>query len=330
MISQMSRRNLSAVLCCSLLLVATSSAAALLEQTLTTSRVDGSELELEITRPETSTKIPLVLLIDGSGCASPHDEFRTYRRSIGSKVNREIATLEVAKPGVEPGTAWGSKCTETFSRYYSIDQRVLDHLRGIEYLRKHAKWWNRDIYLFGWSDGGMIGAHVAAYTPEVKRAVLGGTGGGISMAKQFEDHIMCAADRTDDRDKCIAGLRQQFQEIRDHPSPLKTWSGEDNSYRTWATRLDAMEYHILKDLEIPILIAHGALDRDGTPVESARELMRLLRKDGQKNVEYWEIPSMSHAIGNVEPVRREKLLTAMFSWLFGQPTGTGGPPTYGL
>jgi pimeloyl-ACP methyl ester carboxylesterase len=236
----------------------------------------------------------------------------------------------VEKPGVEPGAAWGSKCSETFSRYYSIDQRVLDHLRAIQYLRKHASWWNGDIHVFGWSDGGMIAAHVAAYTPEVKRVVLGGTGGGIPMTTQFENYVMCAADRAKDRDACIADVRKQFQEIRDNPTPLKTWSGDDNTYRTWATRLDAVEYNVIKDLKIPVLLAHGALDRDGTPVESARELMRMLKADGETHVEYWEIPSMGHGIGNVEPGRREKLLTAMYMWLFAQPTGPGGPPSFGL
>ena len=302
------------------------------EQTISISRVDGSPLQLFVTVPEsTATKVPLVLIIDGSGCvSSKREDFRANYLAVGGRVGRAVATLAVEKPGVEPGAAWGSKCSETFLRHYSIDQRVLDHLRAIQHLRKHASWWNGDIYLYGWSDGGMIGAQVAAYTPEVKRAVLGGTGGGIPMTAQFENYFMCAPDRTKDRDACITKVREQFRDIRDNPSPLKTWSGDDNSYRTWATRLDSVEYHIIKDLKIPVLMAHGALDRDGTPVESARELMRLLKADGETHVQYWEIPSMGHGIGNVEPVRREKLLNAMYNWLFAQPTGPGGPPAFGL
>jgi pimeloyl-ACP methyl ester carboxylesterase len=302
-----------------------------IEQTLTVARVDGSPLQLFVTLPESTGKVPLVLIIDGSGCvSSKREDFRANALAVGARVKRPIATLAVEKSGVEPGANWGSKCSETFLRYYSIDQRVLDHLRAIQHLRKHASWWNGEMYVYGWSDGGMIAAHVAAYTPEVKRVVLGGTGGGIPMTAQFESYFMCAADRTKDRDACVAGLRKQFQEIRDNPSPLKTWSGEDNSYRTWATRLDAVEYNIIKDLNIPVLIAHGALDRDGTPVESARELMRLLKAEGQTHVEYWEIPSKGHGIGNVESVRREKLLSAMYNWLLAQPAGPGGPPTFGL
>jgi pimeloyl-ACP methyl ester carboxylesterase len=303
-----------------------------IERTITVSRVDGSPLQLFITLPEPAmAKVPLVLIIDGSGCvSSKREDFRADYIAIPARVGRAVATLAVEKPGVEPGAQWGSKCSETFLRYYSIDQRVLDHLRAIQHLRKHASWWNGEMYLFGWSDGGLIGAQVASYTPEVKRAVLGGTGGGLPMTTQFERYIMCAPDRAKNPEACVANLRKQFQEIRDNPAPLKTWSGEDNSYRTWATRMDAVEYNLIKDLKIPVLIAHGALDRDGTPVESARELMRLLEADGQTHVEYWEIPSMGHGIGNVEPVRREKLRSAMFNWLFAQPVGAGGPPTFGL
>jgi len=310
---------------------AASGAAQVIERTLTVPRIDGSPLELFITLPASDAKVPLVLLVDGSGCvSSKRADFRANTLAIGSRVGRAVATLSVEKSGVAPGADWGSKCSETYARYYSIDQRVLDHLRAIEHLRKHAGWWNREIYLFGWSDGGLIGAQVAAYTPEVKRAVLGGTGGGIPMTTQFEAYNMCAPDRAKDRDACIAKLREQYKEIRDNPTPWKTWSGEDNTYRVWATRLDAVEYNVIKDLSIPVLIAHGALDRDGTPVESARELMRLLRQDGNSNVEYWEIPSMGHGIGNVEPVRRERLLHAMHNWLFAQPVGVGGPPLFGL
>lgn len=302
------------------------------EQTIAISRVDGSALTLFVTVPKSNAaQVPLVLTIDGSGCVSSRrKDFAANFFPVTGRSGRAVATLAVEKPGVEPGAGWGSNCSETFLRYYSIDQRVLDHLRAIQHLRKHASWWNGEIYLYGWSDGGMIGAHVAAYTPEVKRAVLGGTGGGMPMTAQFENYFLCAPDRTKDRDACLAEVRKQFQEIRDNPAPLKTWSGEDNSYRTWATRLDAVEYNIIKDLKIPVLIAHGALDRDSTPVESARELMRLLKADGETHVEYWEIPSMDHGIGDVEPVRREKLLSAMYNWLFAQPTGAGGPPKFGL
>jgi pimeloyl-ACP methyl ester carboxylesterase len=274
--------------------------------------------------------VPIVLQIDGSGCVSAkREKFRSSFLSIARHVRRPVAAVAVEKPGVAPGADWGSKCSEGFSRHYSVDQRVFDHLRAIQYLRKHATWWNREIYLFGWSDGGAIGVHVAAYTPEVKRAVFGGTGGGIPMKTQFEDFIACAPDRTPDRARCIAALRQQFQEIRDNPTPLKTWSGEDNSYRTWATRLDAIEFNLFKDIDIPVLIVHGVLDRDGTPVESARALMRMLQAEGAKNFEYWEVPEMEHAIGNLPDGRREAVEFAMFNWLFSQPVGPGGPPTFG-
>jgi len=51
----------------------------------------------------------------------------------------------------------------------------------------------------------------------VKKAVLGGLGGGIPMWKQFEDYIICAEDRTENREECVAGIRKNFAEIRNNP-----------------------------------------------------------------------------------------------------------------
>ena len=120
---------------------AVASATPNVEQTISISRVDGSPLQLFVTLPEgaAAKKVPLVLMIDGSGCVSSRrEDFRANAPAVPGRVGKAVATLAVEKPGVESGAAWGSKCSETFSRYYSIDQRVLDHLRAIQHLRKHA------------------------------------------------------------------------------------------------------------------------------------------------------------------------------------------------
>jgi hypothetical protein len=96
-----------------------------------TRRVDGSEIKLDLTRAEGNGKTLLVPFIDGSGCESVNEEFRSYFRATGRRMSREVATLVVAKPDVESAAAGEGECTETFSRYYSIEQRVLDHLRAI-------------------------------------------------------------------------------------------------------------------------------------------------------------------------------------------------------
>ena len=243
-------------------------------------------------------------------------------------LNGTVATLVVEKPGVD-SAADGSQCSETFANFYSLDQRVLDHLRAFQYLRRHAPWWNGEVYLLGWSEGASIGVSVSAYTPEIKRAVFGGLGGGISMARQFEDYMICSPDRTESREDCISDLREQFDEIRSNPSPDETWLGADNSYRVWATRLDGVEFNLISDFSIPILIVHGSEDRDSIPVEAARELVRLLEAEEEVDFEYWEVPEMGHSPYSLDEEQRELLRLAMLNWLFERDPGPGGPPDFG-
>jgi len=292
-------------------------------------RPDGSDVVALIEKPKGGASLPVILYIDGSGCVSATREKFIKVQHRPAWVHSASATMIVEKPGVTPGAAWGSKCTTEFAKYYSIDQRVFDHLLVFQYLRAKADWWNGEIYLVGWSDGAAIGSHVLAYTPEVKKAILGGMGGGIPMWKQFEDYIFCPEDSTENRAQCIAGVRKNFDKIRNNPSPTKFWSGGDNSYKVWASRLDQVEYYLLRNATIPLLIMHGELDHESVPVQAARELIRKLLADEHSSFEYWEVPKMGHGIGNLEEKRAEKVRTAMVNWLFDKPLGDGGPPNFG-
>ncbi len=296
-------------------------------------RTDNSEIQFITQRDLVkSTKIPVVLFIDGSGCYSARWEKVFSYWALPTFLHGSAASIVVEKPGMKPEMAVPKKCPDEFLQYYSIDQRVLDHLRVIQHLRKHASWWNGEIYLLGWSDGAAIGARVAAYTPEVKRAVLGGMGGAIPMKQHFKDVFACAPERFENkqaRDACIEGLNEQFEKIRTNPTWKSTWGGADNSYKVWATRLDQIEYHLLKDFSIPFLVVHGGKDRNSVPVENARTLMKWLKRDGVKNVEYWEIAEMKHATRSLGKSRSELVRVAMIKWLFSQDPGIGGPPNFG-
>jgi pimeloyl-ACP methyl ester carboxylesterase len=291
-------------------------------------RIDGSQVKVVVDRPEGLSNIPIVLFVDGSGCVSvERQRFQQYARLPG-EFEQRVAKVFVDKSGVTAADNYRD-CSESYIEYDSVDQRVFDHLRAIQHLRKHATWWNREILLFGWSDGGTIGAVVTAYTPEVKKAVFGGMGGGIPMTAQFEDYMICTPDRTEDRDACIAELRKMYDDIRANPSPSKTWFGDFNTYKAWATRLDAVEYNLIKDINVPLLIVHGELDRDNVPVQATRELVRLLREGEDVDFEYWEVPGMDHGTRSLGEERGELVRIAMLNWLLDRPVGPGGPPLFG-
>lgn len=305
-------------------------------------RTDGSEITYITRRAiqdgaihenvDTNSKIPILLFVDGSGCYSARWETVHFLWELPKWLETKAASIVVDKPGMAPEMGAPEICPKDFAKYYSIDQRILDNLRVIQHLRKHANWWNGEIRLFGWSDGGAMGAHISAYTPEVVRAVLGGMGGGIPMSKLFEDYLACAEDRLEDgisKQECVKALRVQFAEIRDNPTSSKTWSGDANTYKVWATRLDQQEYYLFKDFSIPFLIVHGELDRNGIPVQSARTLVKWLERDGVKNFQYWEVPGMRHSYNSLGPKRGKIFRETMLKWLFEMPLGENGPPNFG-
>ena len=300
--------------------------AGLLEETLSVPRVDGSPIQVMVSRPPGVKKVPILLAIDGSVCIPSRlsEVIRRLSPEASGSGPYALVTVEKPEPTQPVREADGSfrigpdfQCSETFKRYYSIDQRVLDHLRAIQHLRRRADWWDGRLYVWGFSDGGRIGSRVGAFTPETRRMVLGGFGGGASMASELEDFHMCPADRTKDREACLKDLRAQFQEMRDNPTSRQVWNGDSNTWRTWASRLDAVEANILRDLTVPVLLFHGTEDK-AVPVSSARLLARQLEAPGGPELVYREIQGMGHGLGgNLPAGRGEALQRELLAWLLG-------------
>lgn len=283
-------------------------------------RVDGSELLLQIAKSDTAEKIPLLLVIDGSLCTP--SLLSSQADLLADPSGGRYATLLVEKPDVtmpeidaDGGISIGPDftCSDGFRQRYTIDQRVLDHLRALQYLRTHADWWNGELVIWGFSDGGRIASRVGAFTAGTRGMVLGGFGGGRPMAVDFEDVHICAPDRTENRDSCLRDLRAQFDAMRHDPTPSRTWNGSANSWATWASRLDAVEAHLLADVRFPVLAFHG-VDDASTPVASARMLAEQLRD--APHFRYREIAGMGHGLGSgLSPHDGDALRTEFLDWL---------------
>jgi pimeloyl-ACP methyl ester carboxylesterase len=281
-----------------------------------------------VDRPEAGEQVPLLVVVDGSGCGGQlRPGWRTFYEP-GPERAAPYARLRVEKPGVDPFRRT-STCTEDFMRHYTIDGRVLDHLRVLQHLRATADWWNGELWVWGWSDGGDVASQLVSYYPDVDRAVLGAMGGGFTMAEHFEDFWGCPESRVqgEDREACVADLRAQFQQMEDNPTWTETWSGADNSWRVWASRLRARLIHILADRTQPFLIVQGERDYDATPAESARALVRGLEAAGNEAFEYWEIACMEHGWRSLGDERAEALTDAMLNWLILGPDAVAAPDT---
>ena len=274
---------------------------------------DERPITFYVDRPAIEEKVPILLWVDGSGCAGQLREmgWGSYAPKADDPV--PYARVMVEKPGVEGATPHGEECSATFHCYYTIQNRVLDHLRVLQHLGAEADWWNGQIFVWAWSDGGDVAAQIVTYRPDIDRAVLGAMGGGLTMAEHFEQFWACPDDGTYDREACLADLRGDFARIEANPNGTDMWNGE--SYATWASRLRTRLSPLLIDNRVPILIVHGELDFENTPVDSARQLVTDLQTADNPAFTYWEVRGMKHAWGNLSEDRQIALRQAMLGWL---------------
>jgi pimeloyl-ACP methyl ester carboxylesterase len=297
-------------------------------ESLKVSRVDGTLLDVHLKRPSTKRKVPLLVYIDGSLCIPS-----TYNESVAWLLEKSdgahpfaLAVIEKPGPTIPALNAEGNieigpdfQCSAEFRQHYSIDQRVIDHLRVLQHLNRHASWWNGELLVWGFSDGGRIGAQLAAYYRQTRAVALVGVGGGMRMADSMEA-MVCAAPA--DTAACRESLRKEMDEIRAAPLPTRDWMGESNTYATWASRLDAVEANVLRDLKAPLLVMHG--ERDGSvPVASARKLAELMQGSGVV-FRYREVPGMRHSLwGTASPQESEALHQEVLDWLTAQDDDVG-------
>jgi dipeptidyl aminopeptidase/acylaminoacyl peptidase len=136
----------------------------------------------------------------------------------------------------------------------------------------------------------------------------------MRMADSMEA-MVCSGPK--DTAACREALRKEMDEIRAAPVPTRDWMGESNTYATWASRLDAVEANVLRELKAPLLIVHG--ERDGSvPVASARKLAELMQGSGVV-FRYREVPGMRHSLwGTATPQESEALHQEVLEWLTAQ------------
>lgn len=280
--------------------------------------LENRPINYHVERLAGDEQVPILIVIDGSGCAGVlRPGFASlYRPSVDSPYR--YAKLTVDKPGIDPEATDSRDCPPEFHERRSLDSAVQDHLRVLQHLRGNASWWDGRVYVWGWSEGGDIGARLVAYYPDVERAVLGAMGGGLTMAQHIEDFWDCAEDRVDDREACLADVREMLEDLRLRPVPVSENGGDSNLL--WRSRMFTDMAALLRYGETPVLVTQGALDRDHTPVQSARLLVTRLRDYRRGNVAYCEVPDMGHGTGSLEVERALEYEDALLAWLF-DPAG---------
>jgi len=281
----------------------------------TINTVEEVPLNYRFDYPEGVSPVPLLVVIDGSTCRGIEGNSLLTVLKPDNSAPKPYARLIVEKIGVNQNDT-GENCSDLFLQNYSIEDRLIQHLRALQHLRKNSTWWNGDLLIWGWSDGGDIGAQLTAYYPNTKRAVIGAMGGGITMAESFRDEDFCSKEKFEtvkEREICVNKLEGRFETIRRNPKWDETWLGGDNTLKVWETRLFSRLSHLLIDNKVPLLIVHG--EKDKGQIKGAQRLRKELEDAGNEAFTYWEIAGMGHSPRNMTKEQNKLLYDAMRDWL---------------
>ena len=80
-------------------------------------------------------------------------------------------------------------CTPEFRQRNTLNQRLLDSLTVIEFLRKSDRQWNRKLLIIGGSEGGMLAPIFAGLVPETHKIVMLVIGNGRLMVDDTKEAI---------------------------------------------------------------------------------------------------------------------------------------------
>lgn len=243
----------------------------------------GHALAATLTRPRTTSPVPLVITISGSG-AQERDEailgvegYRPFREIADTLGRRGVAVLRFDDRGT--GESGGVHRGAT-SRDFADDVRAL-----VAWARTRDDLDADRILLLGHSEGGLIAPLVAADDARLAGiALLAGpayTGGQIVAFQQRsairEAHPSAFASA---RDSMFRAAQQQVDSL----SRSDAWLREFLTYDPRPT---------IARVRVPVLILQGETDMQVTP-EQADTLAAALRRGGNRRVSLHRLRATNH------------------------------------
>lgn len=230
-----------------------------------------------------SGPVPVVITISGSG-RQPRDEdlwplITGYRpfREIAERLAREgIGVFRFADRGVD-GSTGGDLESTTADHAEEVRQIV-------RFLRQRPGVDGRRIALLGHSEGGIIGPMVAADDRSVAAVVIlaGPSRPGAEIIRyQLRRPIETAVGLSDSiRSAQLALVEDQ----------VRSWL-QLSSWTRWFATYDPLT--TARRVRQPVLILHGALDRQVT-ADQAAELGAAIRSSGNRDVTVRVYPGLNH------------------------------------
>jgi alpha-beta hydrolase superfamily lysophospholipase len=246
-----------------------------------TPRADSSTLVWLSKEPAGQATYPVVLFLDGSGCASVV-RVLPYAQGV---IDIGFAVAAPEKRGVAVDDD-GKSCSREFLDTNDCSQRLADAELLVSQLPSRFPRWNGKLIVIGGSEGAGIAPEVAArHRSETAALVLMG-GGGWDQATEL---LALAKQNGED----AGALEAQFAAMERDPTPTRSWLGEANTYKRWASCLRGRPLDFLLQVDAPIYMVNGGRD-DRVPVASAEAVVVAFREHGKTNLTYREWPGLNH------------------------------------
>jgi pimeloyl-ACP methyl ester carboxylesterase len=267
-------------------------------------RADGSRLIFHVDRRGLAGRRPMLLVLQGSGCAPVGADARV--NSYGPMLAPDHVQLMIEKYGAAAGgDSLVEGCTAAFWSGNTLSRRVADAVQVIARLRGE-RWWNGALVIFGGSEGGAVAAMLAPLIPEARAVIIWSSGIGVPVGALIRGAIPPEA---------ASQAEPAFAEARRNPTGERIWGGA--SYAWWADALDMVPARSLLDVRVPILLIHGSRDQFA-PVATARATRDLLAQAGRSTFTYREYDGYDHFMVDAAGAdHRPEVLAAAGRWLQG-------------
>ncbi len=223
----------------------------------------------------------LLFYIGGSGCPS----YKYYLQSYLKDLNPGIKVYALQKRGVASSSTGMFGCSKEFVKYDYFQQWVSDQQQFVDFVLKSQNTKQKNIVVFGISEGGSVAAFLASKIPQITHLAIIGSGG----MPQIEELKILS-----EKNKWKWKLDEEIEKIRRHSESIeKKMAG--HSYKYWSSIMDVNPMKFYLGLDIPVLVAHGE-DDTSVPIESAYHIKKVAHDAGKNNIQIIVYKDSDHTL----------------------------------
>ncbi len=271
-------------------------------ETIQIQRADDSHILGYVDRGESPTRQSVLLILQGSLCESVApgaDDRMAFTLPPG------MARLDIEKYAITAHDH-GSEtvpCPAAYLAHNTIDQRVIDVLTVVAWLRTHAAWWNGKLYLMGTSEGATVAAMSGPLVAESRGIVLVNGSIGRPFREGWSDAMAASVSAAGGDVSAVNAVRDEAQttwvKARRNPSAEEQAFGNGNTLRWWNSIIDLRPSNLLALTDTPILLLQADHD-EMTPASSARAVAEQFKTAGKINLKYVELAGLTHGLRTLD------------------------------